>query len=234
MRLKINLIPLENFSFNEINNYTLQGFVYSLIRNTVYTKLHESTGFKFFNFSNFFPISDFEKNSEKTIFISSPDKNLIKTMEETLKNSDIIRIGTHSFELKNFKKFDLKLKHKWLTATPIILYKNNSTNEYFSFRRNQDTSFFLKRLKENALKKYNKFYNEKFDFNGPLFDKMKFRKEAVTKLRKNKQEFILIGSQWKLLEKAKYHQNEKKFYKFLFDTGLGEKNSFGFGFINPV
>ena len=45
------------------------------------------------------------------------------------------------------------------------------------------------------------------------------------------QTFIIIGSLWKVLEKN-IAREDRKFYNFLFDCGLGEKNSLGMGFIN--
>jgi CRISPR-associated endoribonuclease Cas6 len=36
------------------------------------------------------------------------------------------------------------------------------------------------------------------------------------------------------LEKEYVDKKERKFYKFLLDVGVGEKNSLGFGFVNPI
>ena len=51
------------------------------------------------------------------------------------------------------------------------------------------------------------------------------------RLQKNNNKFIIIGSLWKNME-FNLNRNNKKFYNFLFDNGLGEKNSLGFGFLN--
>ena len=44
--------------------------------------------------------------------------------------------------------------------------------------------------------------------------------------------FLIIGSLWKNLEK--FNMDDKKFYKFILDCGLGEKNSLGFGMLNTL
>ncbi|WP_297065841.1 CRISPR-associated endoribonuclease Cas6, partial [Thermococcus sp.] len=44
----------------------------------------------------------------------------------------------------------------------------------------------------------------------------------------------VIGSNWELLEKERIKPEERRFYRFIMDAGLGEKNSLGFGFLNPL
>lgn len=46
--------------------------------------------------------------------------------------------------------------------------------------------------------------------------------------------FPVIGSNWELLEKERIKSEERRFYRFIMETGLGEKNSLGFGFLNPI
>ncbi len=119
--------------------------------------------------------------------------------------------------------------------------ENNKKNKYFSFKRNKDLQFFLERLKENAIKKFNSFYNDNYYLDDVLFDKLIFKKEVVipNKIKvygeNNKEDktSVIIGSVWSLLSKFSIENKDKKFYKFIMDCGLGEKNSLGFGFINP-
>ena len=121
-----------------------------------------------------------------------------------------------------------------IAIQPNINNKDNKNNIYYSFERDKDLLFFLDRIKDNALKKYNAFYNENLTLEGSIFDKLVFNKEVVINTIKRGNEFIIIGSMWKNLEKEYVSQNYKKFYSFLMETGLGEKNSMGFGFINPI
>ena len=67
-----------------------------------------------------------------------------------------------------------------------------------------------------------------------IFDKIIFGREVVVPLKKGKNKFLIIGTTWKRLEKFKYNRDERKLYRFIMDCGLGEKNSLGFGFLNPV
>ena len=228
----IKFEPKEHIKYYEIDKYTIQGFIYSILKeDSSFNNLHDINGFKFFNFSNIFPISDFDKNSLKKLIISSPNENLIKVLYKRLKSK-------HSFRLKNYEMEILKvmiLKNticsNFILATPIVLFEDNKKNRYFSFKQNHDFNFFFDRLKDNSIKKYNAFYENDFSLDSELFTNFEFSREVSIRINKNGNKFIIIGSLWKNLEFNLTSKN-KDFYNFLFDNGIGEKNSLGFGFLN--
>ena len=228
----IKFEPKEHIKYYEIDNYTIQGFIYSILKDDEsYNNLHEIKGFKFFNFSNIFPISDFEKNSLKKLIISSPNENLIKRLFLILKSKHSFRLKNHEMEiLKVIILKNMKFSN-FISATPIVLFENNKKNKYFSFKQNNDFNFFFDRLKDNAIKKYNAFYNEDFSLDSDLFIGFEFVKEVSVRINKNGKKFIIIGSLWRNLDFELTTEN-KNFYNFLFENGLGEKNSLGFGFLN--
>lgn len=228
----IKFEPKQFIKYSDIDKYTIQGFIYSLLgKDSLFSDFHDQLGFKFFNFSNIFPVSDFEKNSLKKLIVSSPNNELIKALYNQLNNKS-------SFYLKNYKMEILKVellrdKHcsKFITSTPIVLFEDNRNNRYYSFKQNPDFNFFFERLKDNAIKKYNAFYDSDFSLDSELFTNFEFGREVSIRLVKNNNKFIIIGSLWKNLEFNLTSQN-KDFYRFLFENGLGEKNSLGFGFLN--
>jgi len=233
MRLIITLEPLVDLDYDYIKKHTLQGLIYSLLSDTGYKSLHESNRFKFFCFSDIFPIGDFRRGEQKRLLVSSPDKGFINALHDSIKDKKLVDIGHYSFKLSS-RKVELGLKRRFITGSPVVLYKDNQTNTYFSFSRDGDLSFFLDRVKENALKKYNAFYCDEFSFEGPVFDRLHFKRDVVVSNIKDGNEYIVIGSTWNLLEKLEMDREERRFYTFLMDCGLGEKNSAGFGFLNPV
>lgn len=228
----IKFEPKQFIKYSDIDKYTVQGFVYSVLgKDSLFSNFHDQIGFKFFNFSNIFPVSDFEKNSLKKLIISSPNNDLIKALYNQL-------INKSSFYLKNYKMEILKVEllrdkncSKFITSTPIVLFEDNKSNRYYSFKQNPDFNFFFERLKDNAVKKYNAFYDSDFSLDSELFTNFEFGREVSIRLVKNNNKFIIIGSLWKNLEFNLTNEN-KDFYRFLFENGLGEKNSLGFGFLN--
>ncbi|MDR1721562.1 MAG: CRISPR-associated endoribonuclease Cas6 [Methanobrevibacter sp.] len=219
MRIIISFKSLSNFPYDEIGKYTIQGLIYGFLVNTRFSKYHTTKGFKFFNFSNIFPVKDFDENHNKTLIISSPNTKFIKTIYHSLKANDEFYLGKRKMIIKDIKMFDSNFNNKFISSTPIVLYQNNQSNLYYSFEKNPDFNFFFERLKENSIKKYNAFYNEELSIEGAIFDSFEFSREVSVRLRKNTKDFVIIGSIWKNLEKNDL-KNYKKFYKFLLDFGL--------------
>ncbi|WP_457741269.1 CRISPR-associated endoribonuclease Cas6 [Thermococcus sp.] len=235
MRLKISFYPNEHKTIRP-NKHAVQGFIYSMLSGTDYGERHNEPRFKFFTFSDFFT----DSSGRPTFIVSSPDMDFIDALHSNLKDRVNVYLGTEEVIIAELKKFRLPLRRRFQTGSPVVIYKNSRENEYFKLHAHRDLTFFLRRLKENAEKKYNAFYGEDFHTDGPIFDRMvpKFRKngklDVYVKVVKWGRAFPVIGSNWELLEKERIKPEERRFYRFIMEAGLGEKNSLGFGFLNPV
>lgn len=233
MRLQLELIPTQNIPYNKITNKHLQSLIYRLLNNTRYNYKHNQNGFKFFNYSNIFPINNYRAGYTKKLLISSSNKNLIDTIYHKTKTLDKIRLGNGEFILKKCKKLKQPRKYdEFKTGTPIVIYENREENKLFSFKEKPDINFFFQRLKENALKKYNAYYNKKYEPDGDIFVEYEFKREVAHSLyhRLGNYRFLIIGSQWNYLKANP--EWDQDFYKFIYEVGLGEKNSLGYGFLN--
>ena len=232
MRIVLKFKSLYNFKYDEITNYEIQGFIYSLLDETPFKDYHNVKGFKFFNYSNIFPISDFKQDEEKKIIISSPSNAFIKLLYHELKKLEIFRLKKYYMEIQSVKIINNTFcTNKLITGTPIVLYEDNLNGRYYSFKSNPDFDFFFKRLTDNAIKKYEAYYGDEYLLNKEsLFDSFEFNKEVSIRTSIRKKKFIMIGSLWNF--DININNSNRKFYNFLFDCGLGEKNSLGMGFIN--
>ena len=231
MRIIIKFNPLCNENYYNIGKNDIQGFIYSLLKDTEFSKYHELKGFKYFNFSNIFPVNDFQLGVEKKMIISSPSSALIKLLYYKLSKIEVFRLNKFFMEITDLSLLKSQISNEIIVATPITLYEDNKMNKYYSFKSNPDFNFFLKRLKDNSLKKYNSYYNDDYSLDEDLFDSFEYNREVSVQMKIHHNKFIIIGSLWKSFEKEITREN-RKFYDFLFDCGLGEKNSLGFGFIN--
>lgn len=225
-----------NEPFLRPNKHAVQGFIYSMLKGTPYGERHDEPKFKFFTFSDFFR----DREGRHCLIISSPDPEFIKALAENLDGRESVHIGKNELKIAGVKRFKLPLREAFQTGSPIVLYRNAERNEYFKLHEHRDLRFFLERLKENAEKKYAAFYGEEFHLEGPIFDRMmpKLRGngklDVYVKVVKNGKPFPVIGSNWELLEKHRIGADERRFYRFIMEAGLGEKNSLGFGFLNPI
>lgn len=233
MRLLIKFKPEKHSPYDEISKFHIQGFIYTLLKDeVVFNNIHNSNGFKFFNFSNIFPLGDYIPDKSKTLIISSPKASLIEYLYIRLVNMDSFILNNHNMIIEQVK---LIRKNKFInntviTATPVVVREDK---KYYSIRDNNDLKYFFNRLKENMLKKYNVYYHTDLTLNDDLFKDFELTKEVCIPLNHGLNKFNIIGSRWKFKFNDEI-MNNPKLLKFIYDVGLGENNSLGFGFLNFI
>jgi CRISPR-associated endoribonuclease Cas6 len=65
-----------------------------------------------------------------------------------------------------------------------------------------------------------------------IFDSFRFKKQISTRLSIDKFEQVIIGSIWEFIFNPT--NINKDIIQFALDSGLGERNSLGFGFMNVM
>ena len=104
----MKLKSLKNCTYDIKYYHKIQGLIYSLIRDTPFSLLHDKKGYKYFCFSNIFPIGDIKKNDERNLIISSPSDSFINIIEEKIKilseQDKAINIGEYQFKLERISK----------------------------------------------------------------------------------------------------------------------------------
>lgn len=231
LRAKIAITPEESFAWSEINQNLLLGLVWNILRGTPYEKLHDQRGFKFFTFSELFPFGDFRQKEPKYMIISSPDERFIQTVAEKIGDGFKAKLGSHPVTLHAEKVFKLRVSSTWESASPVVVREDDGTY----WREDKDTlGEFTRLLEKNALAKYEAYHGEQLQLEAPLFERYEFMKAVVHSFRKRTGEQVLIiGSKWRF-GLPKGWRKYRKFYEFLMDCGIGEKNAMGYGFVNPV
>jgi CRISPR-associated endoribonuclease Cas6 len=126
MRLLIKLKAAKQFAYDLRYHHKLQGVIYKTIKETEYASLHDKKGYKFFCFSNIFPLSRdmiIREGEVKNILISSPDKFFIKMLRNKLDSQKIVNIGEMQFEIQDISQLGVNLNKNTalISATPIII-----------------------------------------------------------------------------------------------------------------
>lgn len=233
MRLLIKFKPEQNIPYNEISKFHIQGFIYNLLKDEmIFRNIHERGGFKFFNFSNIFPIGDYTIDKSKNLIISSPRSSLIEYLYIRLVNMDKILLNKYNMVVDNVKLIKGNKFHNntLITATPIVVYQDNNC---YSLRDNNNLNYFFNRIRDNITKKYNAYYHTDLELTEDLFNDFELNREVVIPLSHGPNNFNIIGSIWKFKFNDEIKHNPK-LLNFIYDTGLGEKNSLGFGFLNFI
>ena len=220
----------------------MQGFIYSLLRNTKFDHLHDKHGFKFFCFSNIYKAKG---SNHHSLIISSPDPDFITQVEyqlnKIIENQIPVELGS-LFELIKIVKIpekNLNFPLKIITQSPIVIripiakYQGKIVNtapyNSLQWRSGHPVELFIEALEINLKKKFIEFTRK--SFKGRIFEGFDFKKQVSTKIDVASSKVPVIGSLWKLDFASEVPVNLQL---FALDCGLGERNSLGFGFVNPV
>jgi len=235
-RLVITLSSPVALSDELFGKHMFQSAIYSVLQDASMGDIHLGNRFRYFTFSDFFPSGPINPHKVKKILISSPSDEFIDRLKDTMEKKKFIYLGGNPLNIDDIKKVSFRSSPMvFTTGSPVVLYKDNRTNTYFSLRRGDSLAFFLMRIRENAVKRYKQFTGDNdFDLSHPVFDTATFNREVAVKIRKGKKNFLIIGTAWYSMERFLRRRSEEEFYRFLLDAGIGEKPSLGFGFLNPV
>ena len=248
MRIIIELKNTQDQSDVSLDYHKLQGFVYSVIKNT-FPGIHEKKGYKPFSYSNIFPYSNTQAEQIRKLIIATPGKSLGGNIFETLKEmqGNIIHIGDGEYELSKVKQMEIKpspSNFTLLTDTPIIIRipernydKYNIANierkkGYIYWRPSISFEAFAKQLTENLVKKYNDFYGTELE-QELLFERYFYQRMIHSRMVIKGKSYGFAASMWRF-EWQKLTNTQEKVLEFAIDAGFGERNSMGFGFVSPV
>ena len=247
IRLLIKFKSLKD-CFYDLKYYNkVRGFLYSLQKGSKYFNRHDNRGYKFYSFSNLIPPIDMKKDDVRTLMVSSPDIDFIRWLYgrilEMSHETKPVNIGEMQFEIDsvNFLRASVYDNSAMITGTPIVMriskekytdYGINSQRPYEYWRPVYDFNAFVKQLSDNLVKKYNQYYNKKIE-NQNLFEMFKFKKSVCVHRIEEGVEQKTIGSLWEF--KFSHLDNEqRKILQLGLESGFGELNSSGFGFMNVV
>ncbi|MEM3374256.1 MAG: CRISPR-associated endoribonuclease Cas6 [Candidatus Woesearchaeota archaeon] len=240
MRLILKLKSRKDSIYDTKYYHKLRGFIYNLLKNSIFD-IHDKRKYKFFCFSNIFPIEEIKTDKIRNLLISSPNKDFIYWLKGKISEEKIIEIGEMQFELVDLKIINQELYNRLITGTPIVVripknrykeYNIISNRPYEYWKTEYETKPFIKQLTENLIKKYNLYYNKEMDYT-KIFEFFNFKKEVCVHVIENGKEHPVVGTLWEF-EFSHLNDIQRKILEFGIETGFGELNSSGFGFINPI
>jgi CRISPR-associated endoribonuclease Cas6 len=245
MRLLITLRSLKACAYDLKYHHKLRGFLYGLQKGSAAFNRHVLEGYKYFCFSNIFPVKDMRHGDQRTLIVSCPNADWIDWLRGRLEryrdSNKAIEIGEMQFSIEGFKTLTPRIgkSTRLITGTPVILripkekyggYGITSTRPFEYWKPQYDFSAFLKQLSGNLLKKYNLYFNEKLK-ELPVFEEFQFKKEVAVHRIENGVEIPTVGTLW---EFGFSHMNnqQRKVLELGLESGFGELNASGFGFVN--
>jgi CRISPR-associated endoribonuclease Cas6 len=244
MRCLIKLEVLKDQVYAPDYHANLQGVVYNLLREAGHEELHDKKPFKFLTFSNIFPPSDMQRGDRRHLIISSPSQPFIESIEEELENRERLEPGSQQFRVQETSSFEVSPDKNgtMITGTPIVVRMDPDEAEEYDidpgnydkvyWRKEHTSQAFIDHLERNLAAKYERYYDRDAP-ERPYFTGYKLRKQLSVPLQYEDQDVTVIGTTWELDYECP-NREMFRIIKLAYDTGLGELNTTGFGFMNKV
>ena len=222
-QVKIKLYMLKDIPYEDVQSAICRFIDMGFAKNTELLEFHNVNEFKNYCFDSLYPIEMdrvYKKDHIYTITIRTIDKSLAKFFYEALANHYNKDFKGLTSEIKVIPK---KRIEKLYCITPAIL-----KTEGGYWKNTMALDDFERRLKENLIKKYNTFMDEKIDEDFQLYKSIEFKnlKPIVAKYKNIK----ILGD--KLNIYIDDDEISQKLAYMCLGTGVLEMNSRGLGFVN--
>ncbi len=220
-----NDIPFKE-SFEKIAKY----ISYSMAKDEILKATHKREGFKHYCFGGLFPIERekiYKKGSNYSFTIRSLDEQLINTLSnELIKNINNPNLLIVEATKKRVNQFFI---NELYSATPVIITVENGF--HWTMEKDGDILKLQRQLHDNLEKKYFDFYGEKIkgEQNFIQLLEIKNRVPQTIQITRNGKSIRFFGNKFRIVP----HEDEvsQKLAFMALGSGLGEKSSFGGGFL---
>ncbi len=192
--------------------------------------IHKQLGFKHYVFSGLLPIEKeklYKKGSIYTFTIRSPDEEFIDTLSKALRqnidNPNLLVVHGDKKTIKNFFISEL------YSVTPVITTLENG--DFWTLQRSGDIMQLQKQLHDNLEKKYQSFYGDKIEASQNFIQLLEIKNKVPQniKIHKEDKKVTFFGNKFKIVPNEDEVSQKLAFVALA--CGLGEKNSYGGGFV---
>lgn len=241
MRAIIEMTARRDFVYDNTYNRALQSRIYECLDGTEYAGLHEDDGFKLFSYSPPIPPRDGDEGDTRRLIFAGMDDGLVTTIIRGLCREPKLNLHEMPFHVDKGYSIDVSVGDRGAltTGSPIVIRFNEQTASDYEIETKYDktyweaeygTDLFFDHLNKNIQEKYRVAYDESPP-EPPYFMGYSFDREVVKPLPYDSKPVTYIGSEW-TFEYEIESADHRKLLNLALNTGLGELNGLGFGFMN--
>ena len=231
MRSLIHLITDDDAVIPINYQHALSSALYAFIKDAnldLSSSLHHSKSFKFFNFSNIRfprpaikgPEVHLKKGTHVKFNFSSPASDILEATITGMLSKGKMEILGAEFTIKEIEILEtpsFSTNATFSTLSPIHIDIVRENGERWDLVPTDPE--WRQRIEENSRKKYSQYFGK--EYRGPF---------EITDISRMKKKRINVGGQWWVSAHAEFTISaEPEMLRFLWDAGIGSKNSQGFG-----
>lgn len=253
MRILAQLTARADATYDHCYHHKLRGRIWRALEETQFDDRHDSKTIPGFTFSNPFPPSDLTKGDKRTLLIASPVEELLANVARELKTERELNIGEMSFRIHDLTVLNPDVGEPGTTGIVetgtgvLIRIPPWRFDEYGIDQNGDSTAFwrpeytvkpFRRQIESNLDKKHRLFTPDHLpgpsDRDHELFDSYELLKTFALPVTVTREiELIHILSKWRFGYTVR-DDHHRRHLNLLLDTGIGERNSLGLGFVNIV
>ena len=224
--LRLKLYTLADITYEDMLSKETAFIDSALAKDERWIKFHETNCFKNYIMNGMYPLEKdgiYKKDHIYSVIIRTVNPELASYFSKALRNHYTDKLKGLTIENRIINK---KLISELYTLTPVII---KSDNGYWRDKMSLDE--YERLLKENLIKKYNEFTNQKINEDFELYTYIKFiNRKPIANLYKSK--IKLLGD--KISIKIADNNMAQELAYFALGTGLGTTNTRGYGYCNYV
>jgi CRISPR-associated endoribonuclease Cas6 len=255
MRTLVTLNAKQEQSYQPEYHHKLRGLVWDCLSDTEHSEMHGRRDTVPFVYSNPFPVKNMDEGDECRFIISSPHYELIDDLADRIRSRSEMSIGEMSFDVDSVSTFGVDVGEPGRegilrTATGVYIpIWENEWNDYdidvpyntdqIGWTQEYDNNIFFDKICQNVSWKQDKMYAEYLKSPKPydLFDGVSRNKtySVTTKVSSDNggYEYTFVVSKWDLKYRVT-DEDHRRWLNILLESGIGWRNSLGFGFLNKV
>lgn len=238
-------------AYDNAYHHKLRGRIWRALENTPFDERHDEGQPAGLCFSNPFPPRDAEKGDSRTLLIASPERDLLGAVAEDLDEDRELNIGEMPFEVADISLLAPDVGEPGTrgvleTGTGVLVripperceeYGIETDGENPTFWLPEHTFEPLKTQLENNLDQKHKLFCPDdlpgpSDRSGDLFDSYELIKTFAVPVEVTQGvEMTYIMSKWRFGYEVR-DDHHRRHLNLVLDTGIGERNTLGFGFLN--
>lgn len=241
MRTLVKMTARSDFAYDNTYNHRLQARLYRDLDRAGYDEIHDDRGPKLFSYSNPFPPRNGIEGDDRRLLFASTDPEMVTGVAYGLCSDSELNIGEMPFEVCEAFTLDPAVQERGelVTGTPIVLRFGTETARKFGIDTEHERTYwrpehgmdlFFDRLYGNLQHKYQLAYDEPPP-EPPYFTEYSLDRSVSKPVAYADGNVTYIGSEWTFAYEVE-SANHRRILNLALDTGLGELNGLGFGFVN--
>lgn len=251
MRILVRISARRDSAYDHAYHHKLRGRIWQALEGTKFDELHDDDGPTGFTYSGPFPHGELKEGDERNVLFASAHEELLSHIAEDLQRDRELNIGEMPFRVTDISALAPDVGEPGAsgtleTGTGVVIrippwrfddYGIDPEGEDFAFWRPEYTlEPFKTQLHDNLDKKHGRYCRE--DLPGPtdveddLFDEYELLKTyALPVTVAAGQTMTFVVSKWRFTYQVR-NDDHRRHLNLALDTGIGERNSLGFGFLN--